>query len=490
MKGKKLILVCWGTAIVGSVLFLLIPFLNQQIGYPLDDAWIHQTFARNLAFRGEWAVNPGEITAGSTSPLWTLLLTIGYVLHLPQFVWTFSLGVLFLGSIIWLVTSRTIETISNQKQSRWKWLLVILLVGTEWHLLWAAVSGMEILFFAALAIACLLELTKPQPLWWLVGLLAGIIVWVRPDGITLVGPLLVALLIHTIQGNRKISIWLQGLLPFGLLAVSLLAFNYVISGNMWPNTFAAKQVEYSILQKTSFMVRLLNLAASPIIGSGIFLLAGIFLWTKDVIHQRKWIDLILPAWVVGFIGLYAWRLPVSYQHGRYLMPVIPVILVMGLLGLSQLDLPGIEYRWKYIFARVYLAALVITSIGFLFLGIRAYVTDVTIIQDEMVASATWVRENTPTDALIAAHDIGALGYFGEREILDLAGLINPEIIPILPDSTKLSSYIIEKQADYLIVFPHWYKPPLNIRGKIVFTSRSPIAIENGGEHLTVYQIDK
>jgi hypothetical protein len=490
MKGKKLILVCWGTALVGSIIFLLIPILNQQVGYPLDDAWIHQTFARNLAFRGEWAVNPGEITAGSTSPLWTLLLAFSYVMNIPQFVWTYGLGIFFLGCIIWLVAGRVIESIANPKESRWKWILVILLVGTEWHLLWAAVSGMEILLYAALVIACLLELTKLQPRWGLAGLLAGTIVWVRPDGITLVGPLLVALLIHTIQGNRKISIWLQGLLPFGLLAVSLLTFNYVISGNLWPNTFAAKQVEYSILQKSSFMGRLFNLAASPITGSGIFLLAGVFLWARDLFQQRKWIDLILPAWVVGFIGLYAWRLPVTYQHGRYLMPVIPVLLVMGLLGLSQLKLPGIVYRWKYIFARVNLAALVMTSIGFLFLGIRAYVTDVTIIQDEMVASANWVRENTPSDALIAAHDIGALGYFGERRILDLAGLINPEIIPIMTDSTKLSSYITEKQADYLIVFPHWYNPPLNIRGKIVFTSRSPIVIENSGEHLTVYQIDK
>jgi len=65
-----------------AALGLLVPFVmlalarapGWQISFPLDDAWIHLTFARNLARFGDWAYFPGDpVTTGSTSPLFTLL---------------------------------------------------------------------------------------------------------------------------------------------------------------------------------------------------------------------------------------------------------------------------------------------------------------------------------------------------------------------------------------------------------------------------------
>jgi len=38
----------------------------SQFGFPLDDAWIHQTYARNLGLSGMMAFTPGEPSAGST----------------------------------------------------------------------------------------------------------------------------------------------------------------------------------------------------------------------------------------------------------------------------------------------------------------------------------------------------------------------------------------------------------------------------------------
>jgi hypothetical protein len=39
----------------------------------------------------------------------------------------------------------------------------------------------------------------------------------------------------------------------------------------------------------------------------------------------------------------------------------------------------------------------------------------------------WLDGNAASDALVAAPDIGAIGYYSGREILDLGGLITPEI---------------------------------------------------------------
>ena len=64
----------------------------SRIGYPLDDAWIHQTYARNLASTGLWAFLPGQLSAGSTAPGWSLLIALGYWLNLSSYLWTFLLG--------------------------------------------------------------------------------------------------------------------------------------------------------------------------------------------------------------------------------------------------------------------------------------------------------------------------------------------------------------------------------------------------------------
>ena len=79
-------------AILGAAIYLFFSARIDRIGFPLDDSWIHLTYARNLAQRGEWAFQPGHLSAGSTSPLWTFLLAIGFWLHLGPYVWTYFLG--------------------------------------------------------------------------------------------------------------------------------------------------------------------------------------------------------------------------------------------------------------------------------------------------------------------------------------------------------------------------------------------------------------
>ena len=77
-------------------------------GFPLDDSWIHQTYARNLAQNGEWAFIPGEPSAASTSPLYTVVLAIGYMLGIPYALWAHLLGVLALG-VMAILFSRMVE---------------------------------------------------------------------------------------------------------------------------------------------------------------------------------------------------------------------------------------------------------------------------------------------------------------------------------------------------------------------------------------------
>ncbi|NMC78490.1 MAG: hypothetical protein GYA59_03935, partial [Chloroflexi bacterium] len=116
----------------------------------------------------------------------------------------------------------------------------------------------------------------------------------------------------------------------------------------------------------------------------------------------------------------------------------------------------------------------------------AYSQDVAIIQSEMVQTARWVASHTQESDVIAVHDIGAMGYFSHRKLVDLAGLVSPEVIPFIRDETWLAQYLDHQRVDYLVTFPGWY--PQLMRGKtIVYQTGAMFAPRNGGENMCVYR---
>jgi hypothetical protein len=125
------------------------------------------------------------------------------------------------------------------------------------------------------------------------------------------------------------------------------------------------------------------------------------------------------------------------------------------------------------------------AVVFWVVGGRAYAQDVAIIESEMVSAARWVAINTEPQALVAAHDIGALGYFGGRRVLDLAGLVSPEVIGILRDEDALAELMNRRQADYLVSFPGWY--PVLTRDLVqVFNTEGRFSPSSGGENMAVF----
>src|SRR6185369_690311 len=138
------------TAVIGVFLYVLTTHvLAGGTGFPLDDAWIHQTYARNLSQMGQWDYVPGIPSAGSTSPFYTLLLAFGYSLHISFFAWAYGLGALAL-ALGGLVGARLADKLFPQTPHVGLWTGLALI--TAWHLIWAAVSGMETLLFGSLSL--------------------------------------------------------------------------------------------------------------------------------------------------------------------------------------------------------------------------------------------------------------------------------------------------------------------------------------------------
>lgn len=454
------------------------------LGLPLDDAWIHQTYARNLVERGEWAFQPGELSAGSTAPLWTLVLAIGRALGVAPLGWTYGAGIVLLALTAWAVGRWLLQRQPGMKG--WS-AAAALLVAFEWHLVWAGVSGMETLAVGLLAVLALslLEARNWRPL--VLGTLLGIGVWLRPDALLLGVPVFLAGLASGYRGQRRglaRMAWMIG--AAAALVAAYLAFNRWLSGDVWPTTFYAKQAEYAVLRARPIWLRLFEQAGAPLVGMGLVLLPGVLAAVVRDVRQRRWARLAAPLWVCIHLTAYALHLPVAYQHGRYAMPVIPVLLLLGMDGLAMWARPAALQPLRRVVSRAWVASLIAVAAAFYVLGARAYAQDVAIIESEMVAASRWIAAETEPDALVAAHDIGALGYFGGRRLIDLAGLVSPEVVPILRDEAALARYLDERQADYLMTFPGWY-PQLVQRAERVFSTGGAYSPAAGGENMTIYR---
>ncbi len=254
-----------GLGAASALAYALIARAAGAAGFPLDDAWIHQTYARNLGWHGQWAFILGQPSAGSTAPLWTFLLAIGYTLRIDYAAWTLLLNAILLGLTSWLAF-RLARQVGNVPHSAAWWAGA--LVVFEWHLVWAAASGMETVLFCALVLAAWVAAggglgegvagatvagahrgpsapilsgtavagaTRSTSFW--AGVLGGLSVWARPDGLTLL-PFLAwlvwdqsdQLLIGIRQRAQRLG-WFAG--GAALVLVPYFVFNLALSGQLW-----------------------------------------------------------------------------------------------------------------------------------------------------------------------------------------------------------------------------------------------------------------
>ncbi len=476
-----LLLAVSGLAVGG---FLLLVYGSGHVGYPLDDAWIHQTYARNLAQSGQLAYLPGEPSAGSTSPAWSFLLSVGHMIGLDHRLWSYLLGTLSLAATAWLVYRLFLRLPPLRRARRpdsdrdvgqpVAALLAGLFCAVEWHLVWAAASGMETLFFTALSLALLeyyfsqlAQRRAPEGPASLqteqlivssvgIGLLAGLMVVTRPEGLILAGLVILALFFFPWPPARselrtRLLATAVTLLALGLLFVPYALFNLKAGGSIFPNTFYAKQAEYQF--QGFLLVRLWQVLFPTLVGAQVLLIPGFCYAVFRLVRERHWPEMLPLVWWLAFLMVYAWRLPVTYQHGRYTMPSIPLLILYGTWGTAQLLRPRSSHIAVRVFSRATPVTLALLALVFWGRGALAYRDDVGFIENEMVAIANWLNEHTAPDDLLAVHDIGAVGYLTDHALLDLAGLISPEVIPFISDAEQLAGWMLEQDVDYAIFFP-------------------------------------
>ncbi len=474
-----------GAAGAAIVFYLGMAALQTAPGFPLDDAWIHQVFARNLGLHGQFAYNPGQVVAGSTSPLWSLLLAPAYWVGGDFYkVWAYLVGGLCLA-----LTAREVFRLSLllfkpaagglRTTEAWAAALFTLF---EWHLVWAAASGMETLLFTLLSLWLVrlwletertevaLIASKTLPRYFALGLVGGLLTLVRPEGLVLLA--LIGLesgrkWVFNSQNPRNPAVlgakW-GGLSGGGLLLiVPYLLFNYASSGSPLPTTFYAKSNGYASNTSVESTFNYLVAACGEIVGHSpmLFLLmlgavyALILLTQPSVRATLGQVDWRLLAWPLVVLMLYALRLPVTYQHSRYLIPLYPFLILYGVWAAGRLH----EYLLTLHLAKVAMAIRLLLGLAVtatFYYGAITYQSDVEIINDEQVQVGQWLHDNTPPDALIASHDIGAIEYFSGRRIVDTAGLVSPEFASIVRDEPAILTKLQTAGITFFALMPNWY----------------------------------
>ena len=464
-------------------------------GYPLDDSWIHLAFARHLAQGVGFGVNAGQWSTGSTSPLWALLLAGGLLFGVGHQIWPWLLGMSVLAGTGWaasIVVRRLLATRGETEGPAATTAPILggLLAVTSSGLVWSAAGAMETPLFTMFLLLAWSERLREDlpgsrggrslPSW---GVFAGLAALARPEG--LLFATLLALSSRSLRsGLGNLVLTLAVYAPYGI-------YCYALTGTIWPSTLLAKTTRavaglpdpgYA-LKSFGLIARLMPVLV-VLLGAGLLLWGAASLFTHSArnTEQRaaeartgRW-----ARWRPRLPGmLFPIALPLAYasmgrtylfaglagNFGRYFFPLAPFLAIVGLDAAMR---GTARWRGRVRPAWVLLAVAGLTGWN----AGRAYdqasffahnVRDVNAMQVEM---ARRLARDLPPGSRVAANDVGALAYFTDLRVLDLVGIVSPEVqqalFPLRRSDRRtrheaLFRLLTKLRPAAIVVFPQWYR---------------------------------
>lgn len=454
--------------------------LSTHFGFPLDDSWIHQSVARNFANFGSLGYLPHERSSGSTSLLWTLILSGNYSLlpGLSPVIYTVALNVgLLLASGLLLLRIGLRDGLEPVPA-----LLLAAAPALDGNYVWLAFTGMEHLLFVTLSLgSILLWLGRPPggQTWGRAlasGLCMGLLAMTRPEAVVLPFALFAAGWFF--PGLRRFSLAQTGVAAAIVLALAAMpvAVNLYTSHSVLPVTFKGRQFLFAntggpvvvrghllaqwlsrpfkaVMSFDGLEVGRAGQAAMLLTFIGFAALASVGM--RELLQQRRWLTLSVCAWATLHALSYAVALPASGHGGRYQPLFLALTLPLPALGLAAL------LRKHTLLAKaVPAAALVLFGCVSLLLWREVLARGIEHIDRTHGVVATWLATHLPTETL-AVFDIGRIGYErgtrGDPGLIDLGGLTDPRYIDFL-QSGRVAQYLAARGVRYLVL-------PVDSRGQ-------------------------
>lgn len=451
--------------------------LTSSIGVPLDDAYIHFVYAKNLATYGELSFNPGEPSVGTTSILWVILLAIGYKIG-NIIIFTIFLGIFFSLISAFSIYEITKSLFNNNRYS----LAAALLYIIPGNNIWLSLSGLEVTMFLAFGLLTILFYYKDKLL--LSSVFGGLLFLTRPEGILLLVLIFSYEVIFRSKNKRSLRRMLIILVIPAMIILPYLIYNLFSTGHLLPTTFAGRRWLYGLSESISFsyessfgfivswgnrlvkwvfmhqsMRDYIPIQLSIIIVAILFILlfAGFVRYLSLMIKSyKKMLDIgsasiLLFLWFAIHNFVYSIILPSLGHAGRYQainFIMIWIFIVLGIISIADF----LKLKYKTVSNKPVMAAffffIFIINIFSMWSWSDIYVSSTTHINDVHAQAGKWINLNLPKDAIVASFDIGAVKYYSDRYIVDLGGLIDEEYSKYLW-SNRIVEYMKLKNTTYL-----------------------------------------
>lgn len=462
-------------------------------GFPLDDAWIHCQFARNLAQGNGMSYNPGVPISGSTAPLWTIMMAGSYFVD-SNLVWIPKIMGLALYLLSCVMAFKIILYILDDRVMAFVGALFLAMTSS---LMWGALSGMEVMLSVVLTLAGIylhmLYRRETGPKQCASTAVFALAALARPESMLLIFFALAdSFVFGRVEKDEKVTEFIKRSFILLVLFFALLGpyfyFNASVSGGPFPSTFEAKRGggilsllsggDLEKLRETFFMypsmylLKLMDIASKNNLLLFWLMFVGAGKIIVDAFRQNvKNRALLVPLTFFMYpicVGLIA---PSKMGHDwmfRYMGNMTALYVIMGAVGLhtvisffrSALAEFWVKKETAGRIAKGTLAVVVVTLLIALSIEeyeySKFYALGVQNINTMHVRIGRWIEENSPSDAVLAVNDIGAIAFFSEREVIDLVGLVTPEILPFKERVGGAFDFVKVKKPDYVIIYPNWF----------------------------------
>jgi hypothetical protein len=407
-----------------------------------DDAYITFRFVQNFASGQGFSFNPGEPTYGSTAPLWVFLLAgmhrlglqIARGAHLLNWIFSIADVLLFFRLACVYLGKNVAAPVAT-----------LLFIADPWFIRWS-MSGMENSLALCLLIALLLAQAQRRNsgrVSWLAPVLGALAALCRPEMSLLAGLLFMD---NVLFERRRLAANLATMaIAYAVIVTPWVLYAVSVFHSPSPNTITAKITRDHVSALTRVAQYLATfwafqgLAVAAVIGSRPLRASFVRLFGPAL---DKW--LLPAAWAAILPAFYiAGGAPVA---GRYMVFGMPCYLLLGVAAWAVL--------WERV-PRLVSAAFGLTLVLIAYVQYHYcwYVTAWPQGMDpRLIEAALTLKQDSKSTDLVAADQIGVLGFYSERRVLDIFGLVSPEIMPYrkAPDQGPVWRYVHQRRAQYVL----------------------------------------
>jgi arabinofuranosyltransferase len=416
---------------------LLVGFFSLLCAeFQLDDALIYLRYIRNFHEGQGLVYNRGELFNGLTSPLFSYLVLISsyaldYQIANIAVSALFMIGAAIVGGLVF--ASSALEFIA----------ITSLLSSISYFYL---TFGMESAMFLFLIGLTLLLVQRSTELLWPV---LALLVSTRSEGIFLAAPAAIVYLNQVRKAPR-----------FSVIAVSVLiaatpcAINLWYYGSVFPDSSSAKigqgrsglWGEHLAFLHIGYMREWFFGGSSVSIGILVALSLVGALHTRDARITRLSIG-FLVALAAFYIGL---NIPGYHWYFAPFFFFFTVFIALGVTESFRMLFDGCRFSRQNLALAALLGAFVYAILHAVDFKPRKGA-------DPYATIGRWIEANTPPDSSVGLIEVGTVGWFCKRRIIDILGLVSPYNSAYIADR-NLYGWLRHYQPDYVLrhnpAWPH------------------------------------